>query len=181
MARLPILEYPDPRLRIRAEPVTKVDAEVKKLVADMFETMYAAPGIGLAATQVNVHKRIVVCDVATEGKQPYCLINPEIVLAEGTTNAEEGCLSVPEYYDFVDRAARIKVRALDQNGEPFELEAEGMLAVCIQHEIDHLDGKLFVDYLSELKRERLKKKAGKKAKRVGETTDARERKPVPVI
>ena len=182
MARLPILEYPDPRLRIRAEPVTKVDAETKKFIADLFETMYAAPGIGLAATQVNVHRRIIVCDVATEGRQPYCLINPEILLAEGKTNAEEGCLSVPEYYDYVDRAARIKVRALDQNGEPYELEAEGMLAVCIQHEMDHLDGKLFVDYLSELKRERLKKKASKKAKRAeGETPESRERKPVPVI
>jgi peptide deformylase len=182
MARLPILEYPDPRLRIRAEPVTKVDAETKKLIADLFETMYAAPGIGLAATQVNVHRRIIVCDVASEGRQPYCLINPEILLAEGKTNAEEGCLSVPEYYDYVDRAARIKVRALDQNGEPYELEAEGMLAVCIQHEMDHLDGKLFVDYLSELKRERLKKKASKKAKRTeGEAPENRERKPVPVI
>ncbi len=182
MARLPILEYPDPRLRIRAEPVTKVDAEVKKLVADMFETMYSAPGIGLAATQVNVHKRILVCDVAADGKQPYCLINPEIVLADGTTNSEEGCLSVPEYYDYVDRAARIKVRALDQTGTPFELEAEGMLAVCIQHEMDHLDGKLFVDYLSALKRERLRKKATKKAKRAGsEVEETREPTRVPII
>jgi peptide deformylase len=182
MARLPILEYPDPRLRIRAEPVTKVDAEIQKLVADMFETMYAAPGIGLAATQVNVHKRILVCDVAVEGKEPYCLINPEIVSLEGKINAEEGCLSVPEYYDYVDRAARIKVRALDQTGQPFELTAEGMLAVCIQHEIDHLDGKLFVDYLSELKRERLKKKATKKAKRAAtEVEQSRRTSSVPVV
>ena len=159
MARLPILEYPDPRLRIRAEPVTKFDTELKTLVADMFETMYAAPGIGLAATQVNVHKRILVCDLGVDSKQPYCLINPEIIRAEGKTNAEEGCLSVPEFYDFVDRAAVIRVRAFDPDGKPFELDAEGMLAVCIQHEMDHLDGKLFVDYLSELKRERLKKKA----------------------
>ncbi len=165
MARLAILEYPDPRLRIRAEPVTKFDAEVQKLVADMFETMYAAPGIGLAATQVNVHKRILVCDVATEGKQPYCLINPEIIHAEGHTNAEEGCLSVPEFYDYIDRAALIRVRAFDPQGRQFELQAEGLLAVCVQHEMDHLEGKLFVDYLSELKRERLKKKASKKAKR----------------
>lgn len=165
MARLAILEYPDPRLRMRAEPVAVVDAEIRRLVDDLLETMYAAPGIGLAATQVNVHKRVLVIDIAAEGKQPYCFINPEIVSAEGTTQAEEGCLSVPEYYDYVDRAARIKVRALDRSGMPFELEAEGLLAVCIQHEIDHLDGKLFVDYLSELKRERLKKKASKKAKR----------------
>jgi peptide deformylase len=145
--------------------------------------MYAAPGIGLAATQVNVHKRLLVCDAATEGKQPYCLINPEIITAEGTTNAEEGCLSVPEFYDFIERAAVIKVRALDETGTPFELEAEGTLAVCIQHEMDHLDGKLFVDYLSELKRERLKKKAVKKAKRSAtDVDDAREaRKSVPVI
>jgi peptide deformylase len=181
MARLPILEYPDPRLRIRADPVTKVDAEVQKLVADMFDTMYAAPGIGLAATQVNVHKRILVCDVGTERKEPYCLINPEIVSAEGTTSAEEGCLSVPEFYDYVDRAARVKVRALDQNGTPFELDAEGLLAVCIQHEMDHLDGKLFVDYLSELKRERLKKKAAKKAKRAGGEVDTRQPTSAPVI
>jgi peptide deformylase len=182
MARLPILEYPDPRLRIRAEPVTKFDIELKTLVADMFETMYAAPGIGLAATQVDVHKRILVCDVGVESKQPLCLINPEIIRAEGKTNAEEGCLSVPEFYDFIDRAAVIRVRAQDPDGKAFELDAEGMLAVCIQHEMDHLEGKLFVDYLSELKRERLKKKAVKKAKRAAtETADARARKSVPVI
>jgi peptide deformylase len=182
MARLPILEYPDPRLRIRAEPVTKFDIELKTLVADLFETMYAAPGIGLAATQVDVHKRILVCDVGVESKQPLCLINPEIVRAEGKTNAEEGCLSVPEFYDFIDRAASIRVRALHPDGAPFELDAEGMLAVCIQHEMDHLEGKLFVDYLSELKRERLKKKAVKKAKRAATgTAEARARKSVPVI
>jgi peptide deformylase len=182
MARLPILEYPDPRLRIRAEPVTKFDTELKTLVADLFETMYAAPGIGLAATQVNVHKRILVCDVGVEVKQPYCLINPEIVRAEGEINAEEGCLSVPEFFDFVDRAALVRVRALDPDGHPFELDAEGMLAVCIQHEVDHLDGKLFVDYLSELKRERLKKKASKKAKRAaGDSVDSRTRSSAPVI
>lgn len=171
MARLPILEYPDPRLRIRAEPVTEVDTAIRTLVADMLETMYAAPGIGLAATQVNVHKRLLVVDVSPEGNQPYCLINPEILAADGETTAEEGCLSVPDYYDYVDRAARVKVRALDAAGTPFELEAEGLLAVCIQHEMDHLDGKLFVDYLSELKRERLKRKATKKAKRAATDTD----------
>jgi peptide deformylase len=182
MARLAILEYPDPRLRIRAEPVTKFDAELQKLVADMFETMYAAPGIGLAATQVNVHKRILVCDVATEGKQPYCLINPEIIHAEGQTNAEEGCLSVPEFYDYIDRAALIRARAFDPQGRPFEFQAEGLLAVCIQHEIDHLEGKLFVDYLSELKRERLRKKASKKAKRAQQDgAETRAPNAVPVI
>ena len=160
----------------------KSEASLKALVADMFETMYAAPGIGLAATQVNVHKRILVCDVGVESKQPYCLINPEILRAEGQTNAEEGCLSVPEYYDFIDRAAVIRVKAYNDNGEPFELDAEGMLAVCIQHEMDHLEGKLFVDYLSELKRERLKKKAVKKAKRAAtDTVEARAHKSVPVI
>jgi peptide deformylase len=181
MARLPILEYPDPRLRNRAEPVTKFDTELKTLVADMFETMYAAPGIGLAATQVDVHKRILVCDVGVESKQPLCLINPEIIRAEGKTNAEEGCLSVPEFYDFIDRAAVIRVRALDLDGKAFELDADGMLAVCIQHEMDHLEGKLFVDYLSELKRERLKKKAAKKAKRAATDTAEARRKSVPVI
>jgi peptide deformylase len=181
MARLPILEYPDPRLRIRAEPVTKFDTELKTLVADMFETMYEAPGIGLAATQVDVHKRILVCDVGVESKQPLCLINPEIVRADGKTNAEEGCLSVPEFYDFIDRAATIRVRAFDPDGKQFELEAQGMLAVCIQHEMDHLEGKLFVDYLSELKRERLKKKAVKKAKRAATETADERRKSVPVI
>ena len=182
MARLPILEYPDPRLRIRAEPVTKVDADIRRFVEDLFETMYAAPGIGLAATQVNVHKRILVIDVSTDRTEPHCLINPEILSSEGTTSAEEGCLSVPEFYDYVERAAKIRVRALDRDGKPFELDAEGLLAVCIQHEMDHLEGKLFVDYLSELKRERLKKKATKKAKRAAtEPAASRERKSVPVI
>ncbi|HEX7079797.1 MAG TPA: peptide deformylase [Gammaproteobacteria bacterium] len=165
MARLPILEYPDPRLRIRAERVTVVDDDVKRLVADMFETMYAAPGIGLAATQVDAHKRIIVIDVSDERNEPYCFINPEILSAEGRTSVEEGCLSVPGLYDYVERAERIKVTALDRNGEPFELEAEGLLAQCVQHEMDHLEGKLFVDYLSQLKRERLKKRYLKKARR----------------
>ena len=182
MARLPILEYPDPRLRIRAEPVTKVDADIRRFVEDLFETMYAAPGIGLAATQVNFHKRILVCDVSSDHTEPHCLINPEILSSEGTTNSEEGCLSVPEFYDFIDRAAKIKVRATNRDGKPFDLEAEGLLAVCIQHEMDHLEGKLFVDYLSELKRERLKKKAAKKAKRSAtDGTSSREPKSVPVI
>jgi peptide deformylase len=165
MARLAILEYPDPRLRIRAEPVTEVDADIKRLVADMLETMYAAPGIGLAATQVDVHKRLLVVDVSEERNNPYCLINPEIVWSEGEYAGEEGCLSVPEYYDVVPRAKRIRVRALDETGRSVEIEAEDLLAVCIQHEMDHLEGKLFVDYLSELKRERLKRKYLKKGKR----------------
>jgi peptide deformylase len=165
MALLPILEYPDPRLRIRAKPVTKVNPEVKELVANMLETMYAAPGIGLAATQVNVHQRIIVIDVSEAGNNPYCLINPEIISAEGKINSEEGCLSVPEVYEFVDRAEKILVRALDRDGEIREIEAEGMLAVCIQHEMDHLEGKLFVDYLSQLKRQRLRKRFEKRAKR----------------
>jgi len=165
MARLPILEYPDPRLRIRAERVTVVDDDVKRLIEDMFETMYTAPGIGLAATQVDVHKRIIVIDVSEGRDQPYCFINPEILSADGRESFEEGCLSVPGLYEFVERAERIKVRALDKNGEPFELEADGLLAQCIQHEMDHLEGKLFVDYLSPLKRERIKKRYLKKARR----------------
>ena len=164
MARLPILEYPDPRLRIRAEPVTKVDAEIRRIAKDMLETMYAAPGIGLAATQVDIHKRLIVLDISEDRNQPYCLINPEIVAREGAINTEEGCLSVPGTFDCVDRARKIKVRALDTEGAPFDLEAEDALAVCIQHEMDHLDGKLFVDYLSEMKRQRLKKKMLKKGR-----------------
>ncbi|MCC5861188.1 MAG: peptide deformylase [Gammaproteobacteria bacterium] len=161
MARLTILEYPDPRLRTRAEPVETVNDEIRQLVVDLFETMYAAPGIGLAATQVNVHRRVLVADVSEEKNQPVALINPEIISAEGCEITEEGCLSVPGYYDRVERPDTIRVRALNVDGEAFEMEAEGLLAVCIQHEIDHLDGKLFVDYLSELKRTRLRKRASK--------------------
>ena len=165
MAKLAILEYPDPRLRIRAERVTKVDAGIRQLVDDLLETMYAAEGIGLAATQVDRHVRVLVIDLSDDHSAPCCLINPEIVEADGATTSNEGCLSVPEYYDAVDRAERIRVRALGRDGEPMELEADGLLAVCIQHEMDHLDGKLFVDYLSEIKRQRLKKKYLKKSKR----------------
>jgi len=173
MALLPILEYPDPRLRQRAEPVTKVDSEVQELVANMFETMYSAPGIGLAATQVDIHRRILVADVSDDRNEPICLINPEILTAAGKINSEEGCLSVPEFYEFVDRADRITVRALDRDGTRIQFDAEGTLAVCIQHEMDHLEGKLFVDYLSELKRRRLRKKFDKKAKRgMGQATPA---------
>lgn len=181
MARLPILEYPDPRLRIRAEPVTKIDAEIESLVSDLLETMYAAPGIGLAATQVDVHKRVLVLDVSDERNQPYCLINPEIVSAEGRANNEEGCLSVPDEYEVVERPARVKVRALDRGGKPFEFEADGLLAACVQHEMDHLDGKLFVDYLSELKRQRLKKRTLKRSKRGEQGEQARGKTPVPLL
>ena len=165
MALLPILEYPDPRLRIRAKSVTKVDDEVRKLIDDMLETMYAAPGIGLAATQVDVHRRVLVVDVSDHNNEPCCLVNPEILVSEGTINSEEGCLSVPEFYEFVDRAEKIQIRALDRDGEVQEFWAQGLLAVCIQHEMDHLDGKLFVDYLSQLKRQRVRKRFTKRAKR----------------
>jgi peptide deformylase len=168
MARLTILEYPDPRLRTKAAPVTTVDASIKQLVADMFETMYAAPGIGLAATQVDVHQRILVADVSEEKNQPVVLINPEIIAADGREITEEGCLSVPGYFDQVERAASLRVRALNVDGEPFEMQAEGLLAVCIQHEMDHLQGKLFVDYLSELKRTRLRKRATKQRRQESE-------------
>lgn len=165
MARLPILEYPDPRLRIRAEPVTVVDDEIRRVVSDMFETMYAAPGIGLAATQVDFHKRVIVIDVSEDRSEPHCLINPEIRSSEGRAGYEEGCLSVPGLYEYVERAEKITVAALDRDGQPFELDADGLLAQCIQHEMDHLEGKLFVDYLSQLKRERLKKRYTKRARR----------------
>jgi peptide deformylase len=165
MARLPILEYPDPRLRIRAEPVTKVDAEIRTLIDDLLETMYAAPGIGLAATQVDRHKRVLVIDVSDERNTPCCLVNPEILEADGVATADEGCLSVPDFYEPVERAERVRVRALDREGQTIEFEAQGLLAVCIQHEMDHLQGKLFVDYISELKRQRIKKKLLKRSKR----------------
>jgi peptide deformylase len=171
MAILNILHFPDPRLRTRAHPVEKVDNEMLKLIDDMFETMYEAPGIGLAATQVNVHKRLVVIDTSENRNQPLVLINPEIVSREGVEQMEEGCLSVPDVFELVERAERVKVRALGREGKPFELEADGLLAVCIQHEVDHLDGKLFVDYLSELKRQRLRKRL-EKDKRLGRTSSA---------
>ena len=161
MAILEILHFPDPRLRNQAKPVPAVDDSIRQLVDDMFETMYAAPGIGLAAVQVNVAWRVIVIDISEEREQPLCLINPEIVEASGEETMEEGCLSVPGYYDQVTRAERIRFRALDRDGVPFEREVDGLLAVCIQHEIDHLDGKLFVDYLSKLKRQRVRKKLEK--------------------
>ena len=164
MALLNILHFPDERLRTIAQPVEVVDDGVRKLIDDMFETMYAAPGIGLAATQVDVHQRIITIDISEEKNSPLCLINPEIIEREGVQTYDEGCLSVPGFYETVERSNHIKVRALDRNGQPFELETEGLLAVCIQHEMDHLQGKLFVDYLSELKRTRIKKKLVKQQK-----------------
>jgi peptide deformylase len=166
MALLSILEYPDPRLRTRAVAVTRVDAKIRRLVDDMIETMYAAPGVGLAASQVNVHKRVVVVDVSKQRNSPYVLINPVLELLGGEVETEEGCLSVPGFYEPVKRAERIIARALDRDGQPFELAADGMLAVCVQHECDHLEGKLFVDYLSGLKRQRIRTKL-QKQHRVG--------------
>lgn len=161
MALLDILHYPDPRLRNRASPVKRVDEAVRALTDDMLETMYAAPGVGLAAIQVNVPLRIVVIDVSEQKNAPYQFINPEIIEQSGEIELEEGCLSVPGIYETVPRSEWIKVRALDREGKPFELETDGLLSVCVQHEIDHLDGKLFVDYLSRLKRQRIRKKATK--------------------
>ena len=161
MAILDILHYPDPRLHTVAKPVKEVDARIRKLVDDMAETMYAAPGIGLAATQVNVHERVVVIDISETHDALRVFINPEIVASSGTEESEEGCLSVPGIFDEVERAKHIRVRALDRDGQPFELEADGLLATCIQHEIDHLDGKVFVDYLSKLKQQRIRKKLEK--------------------
>jgi len=158
MAKLTILEFPDPRLRTRADPVESVDDELRSLIDDLFETMYEAPGIGLAATQVDVHKRLLVVDIATDDSEPHALINPSILEKDGVTVTEEGCLSVPGYYEAVERAEHIRVRFLDRNGDEVEMEAEGLLAVCIQHEMDHLEGKLFVDYLSEAKRQRIRKR-----------------------
>lgn len=164
MALLNILHFPDPRLRQKALPVEKVNDEIRQLAQDMLETMYDAPGIGLAATQVNEQKRIIVIDVSEDKTSPLFLINPELLITEGERDFEEGCLSVPEAYELVTRADRIRVRALNLQGEVFEMDADGILATCIQHEIDHLEGKLFVDYLSNLKRQRIKKRLEKHQK-----------------
>ena len=161
MSQLPILEYPDPRLRTKAQPVTVFDAVLQALVDDMFATMYEAPGIGLAASQVNVHKQLLVLDVSEEKNAPMVLINPKIIASEGSQTYQEGCLSVPGIFADVDRADRITVESLDRHGNVQNFEAEGLLAVCIQHEMDHLIGKLFVDYLSPLKRELVRKKLEK--------------------
>lgn len=165
MALLHILEFPDPRLRTIAEPVDKVDDEIRTLIDDMFETMYDAPGIGLAATQINVHKRIVVIDISEDKSEPLVLINPEFeILTDEQDQMQEGCLSVPGFYENVERPNRIRLKALNRDGEPYELIAEELLAVCIQHELDHLNGKLFVDHISRLKRDRIRSKLEKKHK-----------------
>jgi peptide deformylase len=175
MPQLEILTFPDPRLRQAARPVEQVDDGIRRLVDDMLETMYEAPGIGLAAVQVNVAKRVVVIDLSEEQDQALCLINPEILASSGEEQMEEGCLSVPGFYEPVTRAERVTVRALDRDGKPFELEADGLLAVCIQHEIDHLDGRLFVDHISSLKRQRIRKKL-EKERRQPQTTSTEPRR-----
>ncbi len=161
MAILKILEFPDPRLRKKAVPVANVDDDLRVLIDDMFETMYAAPGIGLAATQIDVHKRLFIADISQEKDDPYVLINPEILEKDGVAVTEEGCLSVPGYFEEVERAEHVRVRYLDRDGNALETDADGLLAICIQHEIDHLNGRLFVDYLSEAKRQRIRKKLEK--------------------
>ncbi len=162
MSKLQILEFPDPRLRTIAKTVSEVTADIRQLVDDMFETMYDAPGIGLAATQVNVHKRVIVIDVSEDKSEPLAFINPEVTVLDGEPEEmQEGCLSVPGFYETVERIEHVMIKALDKEGNPFELEARGLLAVCIQHELDHLNGKLFVDYLSQIKRTRIRKKLEK--------------------
>lgn len=175
MALLPILEFPDPRLREKALPVARFDAELGRLIDDMLQTMYAAPGIGLAATQVNVRRRVLVIDVSEARNEPLVFVNPEILTREGVAKTEEGCLSVPGIFDQVERAARVRVRAQDRDGRVFERDLEGSPAVCLQHEMDHLEGKLFVDYLSDLKRERIRKKLEKERKEKAGRRDAGER------
>lgn len=164
MSVLHVLHFPDERLRTVAKPVEKIDAEIQQLVADMLDTMYDENGIGLAATQVDVHKRVVVIDVSEDRNEPLVFINPEITVRSGETSYEEGCLSVPQSYAKVERAAEVTVKAQDKNGDWFEIHADGLLAICLQHELDHLLGKLFIDYLSPLKRDRIRKKLEKEAK-----------------
>jgi len=171
MARLEILQFPDERLRHRARPIDEVDDRVRALADDLLETMYAAPGIGLAATQVGVDERIAVIDVSENKDEPRVFINPEIVAQEGAEESEEGCLSIPGVYEKVRRPETVTVRALDRDGQAFELQADGLLAVCVQHEIDHLDGRLFIDHLSLLKRQRIEKRLAKQRRR--EASDAR--------
>jgi peptide deformylase len=161
MALLDILHFPDPRLRKKAEPIAEVNDAIRQLADDMLETMYQAPGIGLAATQVNVQKRLIVIDISEDQDDPLVLINPEVIEKHGEREYQEGCLSVPEAYELVTRADTVKIKAIDRDGEEFELDADDLLATCIQHEIDHLDGKLFVDYLSNLKKQRIKKRLEK--------------------
>ena len=164
MALLNILRFPDPRLRNKATPITKVTDKIRQLADDMLETMYEAPGVGLAAIQVNVKKRLIVIDISEDKSQPLVLINPEVISSEGEREHEEGCLSVPEAYEMVTRADKVRVKALDRDGKEIEFDADDLLATCVQHEIDHLEGKLFVDYLSNLKRQRIKKRLEKHLK-----------------
>ena len=178
MAVLEILHYPDPRLRTVATELEEVTDKTRALIDDMFETMYAAPGIGLAATQINVHKRFLVVDVSEDHDTPMVFINPQILEKTGAEEMDEGCLSVPGIYEKVERAEQIKVRALGRDGEPFEMELDGLLAVCVQHEIDHLDGKLFVDYLSKLKRTRIRKKLEKQQRHNDEPPIAHHAEPI---
>jgi peptide deformylase len=173
MTKLAILEYPDPRLRKKAAAVTVVDDALRQLADDLLETMYAARGVGLAATQVDVHKRLIVLDVSEGRDQPLILINPELLIQEGSGPGEEGCLSLPGIYDKLTRATHIRVRALDRNGATFEMDADGLLAVCIQHEMDHLEGKLFVDYLSELKRQLIRRRLEKERRQRPATSERR--------
>ena len=175
MTLLTILEYPDPRLRTRAEPVTVFDQALSSLIDAMFETMYAAPGIGLAASQVNVHKRLIVIDLSPERAEPLVFINPQILSREGVAITEEGCLSVPGIFDEVERAQRVRVLAQDRTGAAFERDLDGVLAVCLQHEMDHLEGRLFVDYLSDLRRERIRKKLDKDRRERASTSGDRSR------
>jgi peptide deformylase len=178
MAKLEILTFPDERLRRRAEVVEQVDDGVCQLVDDMLETMYDAPGIGLAAIQVNVPKRVIVIDTSDDKSQPLCLINPEILVRSGEEQMDEGCLSVPGFFETVTRAEQVTVRALDRDGQPFELTTDGLLAVCIQHEIDHLDGKLFVDHISALKRQRIRKKLEKERRQAAPAPAQRRRQAI---
>jgi peptide deformylase len=173
MAQLTILEFPDPRLRTRAAPVRDFDAALGRLIDDMLETMYAAPGIGLAATQVNAHRALLVVDVSETKNDPQVFINPQILSREGRTQTEEGCLSVPQVYEPVERAERVRVRAQDRDGNVFERDLDGLLAVCVQHEMDHLEGRLFVDYLSTLKRERIRRKLVKEQRERGDAPRVR--------
>jgi peptide deformylase len=173
MAQLTILEFPDPRLRTRAAPVRDFDASLGRLIDDMLETMYAAPGIGLAATQVNVHRALLVVDVSEAKNDAQVFINPQILSREGRTQTEEGCLSVPQVYEPVERAERVRVRAQARDGKVFERDLDGLLAVCVQHEMDHLEGRLFVDYLSSLKRERIRRKLVKEQRERGDAPRVR--------
>ena len=166
MPLLPILQYPDPRLHAVAAPVTRVDDKIRRLIKDMADTMYAAPGVGLAATQVDVHRRVIIVDISETHDQLKVFINPEIIARSGASDCAEGCLSVPGIFEKIQRSERIRVRALDAHGRPFELDAEALLAVCIQHEMDHLEGKVFVEYLSRLKQQRILAKLKKQQRRV---------------